>query len=854
MKLKKLTAILLAVLMVSVLMVPLSVPAGAADATVVCKILPPEGQTFADGTVTEFASIDAATAAINTLAMDGITIKMVAATGQWATNAYVMNYNFTFDGEYETGKYATITGSTYWLDIRDGATIKNVIFNASHGFRYRNNHSNGAFSLENVTFNYTGNGLLVNIQGETANNAQTFNLTNCKITKPSNRTGDPIIATHGTNNHTVTVNLHNTEITYDGGADNNSNGALFLANTIPATVNLTGNTVLNHNGIGSNQTSMFNSKFVITLNIGSETDNGSGVVLNLGPAEGGTPSNGFSATGRSFFTNAANAVINDKGGTWKVHSTIAAGGFTMPAQTGYAAYETADGITVLPGKLIHTVGADGEDLVMKHTNDATITAGTTEAIMDAGVVAKIGDTEYTTLAAALAVGGTIDLVTNLATGAITPSKDFVLNGNGNMIVSGAGYVFDIRGNSTFNNVVMLGKVGTRLNPMTAGQTMTNIYNNCEITNNGANLTFNVQGVTAVADIAELHTVELNGCTFNHSSIDNFMLAHREKKLANITLKDSTVNFVSTKDAIFNLCIESGKLNLNLEGNTVINNKSSNAKAKIFFVHDWKQGEDGDPQTATLTFEDGVVINNTPTGATSATFIDSSAGANPMTLVDNGATWNVNANWAAKGFTFGAPMKDVIALEGTDGKLYNPNALIKTGDVVSFKTVAALEGDMITNGEGASIRTADPDGIRFKTTVNEEAYALLGDYAQFGAMVSTKEYLDLAEGDFAKLAENTFITTPKDLNWKEEGKTFITVLTNIDEANYETVYVVTGFVTITYADGTTATVYADYTEANNARSIYYVATEALADEEYTYTDAQLAYLNAIKDAVEADVAE
>ena len=124
MKFKKLTAIFLAIIMVCLSM-SFVVPASA-ETTKVCKILPPDGTSFPSGTMTEFETLDAAVAAINSLAIDGITIKMTAATApKWTTNAYVVNYYFIFDGEYAPGQYATISDcSNYWLDIRDGAIIK----------------------------------------------------------------------------------------------------------------------------------------------------------------------------------------------------------------------------------------------------------------------------------------------------------------------------------------------------------------------------------------------------------------------------------------------------------------------------------------------------------------------------------------------------------------------------------------------------------------------------------------------------------------------------------------------------------------------------------------------------------
>ena len=52
------------------------------------------------------------------------------------------------------------------------------------------------------------------------------------------------------------------------------------------------------------------------------------------------------------------------------------------------------------------------------------------------------------------------------------------------------------------------------------------------------------------------------------------------------------------------------------------------------------------------------------------------------------------------------------------------------------------------------------------------------------------------------------------------------------------------VTVTYADGTTATFWADRTERDNCRSLALVAQSALADTTATWTEAEKALLNTI----------
>lgn len=78
----------------------------------------------------------------------------------------------------------------------------------------------------------------------------------------------------------------------------------------------------------------------------------------------------------------------------------------------------------------------------------------------------------------------------------------------------------------------------------------------------------------------------------------------------------------------------------------------------------------------------------------------------------------------------------------------------------------------------------------------------------------------------------------------EGAFFRTVLMNIGKDNYATELCWNAYVTITYADGTTATFWADWTEADNCRSLAQVAQSALADTTVTWTEAEAALLNTI----------
>lgn len=106
---------------------------------------------------------------------------------------------------------------------------------------------------------------------------------------------------------------------------------------------------------------------------------------------------------------------------------------------------------------------------------------------------------------------------------------------------------------------------------------------------------------------------------------------------------------------------------------------------------------------------------------------------------------------------------------------------------------------------------------------------------------------LQNGDFAALTDENSVSYDSanaNFRWVTEGAFFRTVLMNINEANYQTALCWNAYVTVTYADGTTATFWADWAERDNCRSLAQVAQSALADTTVSWTEAETALLNTI----------
>ena len=225
MKFKKIAVVILAVLMI----VSTALPIMAADSSdAVCELIA-HGQTSG----TKYTDFYTALKAINA---DGYTIKMLVPSYSFAPSQTDVKYNFTWDGEYASGQRCkiTLTANAYLMMIHDGATFKNLDVTSYVGLRYSNTVSANPFNLENVNWRIASN-IVTNIQGTVGTNAQTMNLTNCRIDTTSTNTGTPVIGIYtgvtGGSPCDVYINLHNSTLTQNGGATNNAgNRAVINAN------------------------------------------------------------------------------------------------------------------------------------------------------------------------------------------------------------------------------------------------------------------------------------------------------------------------------------------------------------------------------------------------------------------------------------------------------------------------------------------------------------------------------------------------------------------------------------------------------------------------------------------------
>ena len=769
---------------------------------------------------TEYATLEAAIDA----AGNGATITLLRDL-TWSVKEKKLEKDLIIDGGTENRKITSTVG--YLFDVYRNITFKNLRLDTKSGFRFKNTAGKPSVAtVENVEWTL-GSGLLVNIQGSVADVPQIFNVVNSTITKTA-VSGDPIIATYGENTRDITINIENSTLNQNGGQTNGNvgNTSMFFFNKGASVIlNLKENSVLKYNPLGK----MNAVQSVVVYARPTTVNADATVAVHLVGSGAATPLNYF-----MFNNGSGKLTVDDAGAAWNVSAAIAERGFYLPASGSYDVNETRK---ALVSSNCFAIGTDAQPLTYRKSKNTYTKADLVEADYAlSGYTLKIGETLYNTWEEALAVGGEIELIANAPNISAQKklTKDVVIDGQGKYIFSSTAYFFELVGHSaTFRNLnlnVAKG-IGTGI-----GDSAEVLFENCKIDVTGG-LLLNIKAQTNVI---------FRNTTVVSTAADAAILlkdgAISEIKLMNSTIdyrKGSTGNS-DDNTAIFNI---SGGANgtVIVDGTSKLIYKPNNTKTsnQIFTVNK-------DNTVANITLKPGATLeyNTVPASVTSLAFLRN-ASTSTLNLVDEGATWKVSEAVAKKGYSFvntsGTFNCKTVAMRTADGKLYSPTEVIKLTAATAFAPVAMG----VTNEAGASIRLDLPTGIRFGTQIDKTFYETLGASAVYGVKVARKDVLK--NGNFAALTDEnsvSYTSAQEGFCWVNEGEFFRTVLMNINEANYQTELSWSAFVTVTYADEKTATYYADYTEADNCRSLAQVASRALQDTTVTWTADETALLKTI----------
>ena len=228
---------------------------------------------------------------------------------------------------------------------------------------------------------------------------------------------------------------------------------------------------------------------------------------------------------------------------------------------------------------------------------------------------------------------------------------------------------------------------------------------------------------------------------------------------------------------------------------------------------------GNVAFTTLTDPDHVaVVYKTQLGK----FVEYASVSGEYTLV-SGRTYDAFIGWSA------------------NGSLYQAGTTLD--NVAETLTLTEVSIDY-TLDAGAAIRlatTADESGIRFTTFINEEDLnALLGKYGiqsvSYGTLIMPYDYL--AEGQAPNLeqfeAGKTVLQIPSTQHEVVDGVIIYRgAMTKLYTANYGRLFAGRGYMTFTFENGETQTIYTPFHSDDNVRSVRFIAQALQADTtEYT----------------------
>ena len=772
-----------------------------------------------------YATLEAAIKA----AKDGDTITLLRDLSMTINSKpYYIYKDITIDGGDAMHKITASGGYTF--QFCDSFTLKNLKLETTHGLYFWNTNKNNRTeligTLDNVEWT-VGGSLLANIHGEVAGIPQTLNILNSTVIKPSGK-GDSLIATYnekGLNDITITV--ENSTLTQAGGSTDSAkigNRAVFYFHYKSNVVlNLKGNSTLNYNPQGCAGAV---HAFICTKDAKVTVNADSSVGLNL-------PDSGAATTRNYFIYNSGSGTVtvNDNGAAWNIGAAIARRGFYFPMSGSYDVNETGKAV-VEAGAYCH---GDSALTYRKATADYAENGLSETERAYSGYSFKVETDYYKTWADALKADGDIKLIANAPNiGAQIPlAKDAVIDGQGKYVLSSTAYFFELVGHSaTFRNLdlnVTKG-IGTGIGDQAAV-----LFENCKIDVTGGLL----------LNIKSRANVTFRDTTVISTATDPVILI-QAKAVSEIQLVNSTIDYrkgsakYADNTAIFNISGEAnGSVIVDGTSKLIYNPDNPMTENQLFAVNKANT-------VANITLKPGATLeyNTVPASVTSLAFLRNGE-KTTLNLVDEGAIWTVSEAVAKKGYRFvnqaGTFNCKTVAMKAADGRLYSPTADIKLTAKTSFTPVCMG----VTNEAGASIRLNLPTGIRFGTQIDKTFYETLGASAVYGVRVARKDVLQ--NGDFAALTDENSVSYDSanaNFRWVTEGAFFRTVLMNINEANYQTALCWNAYVTVTYADGTTATFWADWAERDNCRSLAQVAQSALADTTVSWTEAETALLNTI----------
>jgi len=180
--------------------------------------------------------------------------------------------------------------------------------------------------------------------------------------------------------------------------------------------------------------------------------------------------------------------------------------------------------------------------------------------------------------------------------------------------------------------------------------------------------------------------------------------------------------------------------------------------------------------------------------------------------------------------------------GGEKVLYPAGATVAVSEAVTFDAVLISYATC----EGASVRVANGDvALRFLSEIAKSDYdrlvSLVGDAGlSFGTYIVASEYLAKTGNVFtlealAKAGYTKYLDVEAGGWYDMTANTYRVAgsVAHILDENYTRSYSGTGYIKVTYSDGSVGTVYSGFTYSDNARNIYKVVLAAYNDRSPDY---------------------
>ncbi len=159
---------------------------------------------------------------------------------------------------------------------------------------------------------------------------------------------------------------------------------------------------------------------------------------------------------------------------------------------------------------------------------------------------------------------------------------------------------------------------------------------------------------------------------------------------------------------------------------------------------------------------------------------------------------------------------------TDGKIYKPGTVLTiTGDI-ALTSIDSLSVDM---ANGAAIKLSTPAGLKFQAKVSSNnGEAVKSDAIKEGMLITANDIYENNSSALDLTSPYTMLNIVNEGWFDESAMTYCGAVANISEANYTRDFIARAYVTITYTDNTSVTVYSGMSQT---RSVSYVASAVKA---------------------------